>query len=292
MDIEQRNKMIAELKTACPEYANQSQLYFMGSGEEAEKNLEKAMKAYARVQGDETPLACFGSDLEGFVLTTKRIYIKDNDSNTGCSLPEEIVDVRKGTIENTLMQTLLSRILIFTPHHAKPYIITTPDHAEAIKLLLAWKDMVIDPEKKSNSENQFTRCAGDWGFTTRWMLTGRRFTEVYANQDMLSIEQYKQFIFSFGRQQNTIDLKNVTSVVREKKIASSSVYLIILGLVSLVAFVGIIPLLIGLFTLREKRIKIVSPNGAVNIPDMPSDGQMNDLLEYIRERKPNAVQIM
>ncbi len=291
MDMEQRNQMIERLKAACPEYTDMSRLHFAGSGEEAAKSLEKAMQAYARVQGDEMPLACFGSDLEGFVLTTKRIYIKDNDSKIGCALPEEIVDVRKGTIENTLMQTLLSRILIFTPHHVKPYIITTPDHAETIKLLLTWKDMVMDPAKRENIENKFARCAGDWGFATRWLLVGRRFTDVYANQDMISIKQYKQFILTFGKQESTVDLKNVTSVVREKKIASSSIYLIILGLVGLVVLVGVIPLLIGLFTLREKRIKITSASGSVNIPDMPSDEQMNDLIEYIRERKPNAVQL-
>ena len=285
MDVEQRNKMIDQLKAACPEYANMSHLHFKGSGEEAEKSLEEALKAYAQIQEDETPLACVGSYLEGFVLTTKRIYIKDNESKIGCSLPEEMIDVREGTIENTLLQTILSRILIFTPQHAKPYIITTPDHAGAIKLLLAWKDMVIDPEKKENIENKLARCAGDWGFSTRWMLAGRRFTDVYANQDMISIKQYKQHIFTFGKQESTVDLQNVTSVVQEKKIAKSSIFCCL-------SIIGIPLLLMGLIPLREKSLKISSTRGSVNIPNMRDDGQMEDLIEYIRERKPNVVQIM
>ncbi|MBE6094306.1 MAG: hypothetical protein E7199_02390 [Schwartzia succinivorans] len=284
MDMEQRNQMIERLKAACPEYANVSHLYFEGSGGDAAKIFEKAMKAYAHMQADETPLACFGSDLEGFVLTTKRIYIKDNESKTGCSLPEEMVDVRKSTIENTLLQTILSRILIFTPQHEKPYIITTPDHAEAIKLLLAWKDTVIDPEKKENSENKLARCAGDWGFSARWLLVGRRFAEVYANQDMISVKQYKQFIFTFGKQESCLNLKNVTSVTREKKIAKSSIWFCFL-------IIGIPLLLLGFLPLREKSLKITSANGAVNIPDMLSDGKMNDLIEYIRERNPIAVKV-
>lgn len=291
MDMKQRDNMIAQLKAACPGWGDMSNLYFSGDGVEASKKLEKAMKAYAQIQSDELPLVCLGSELEGFVLTTKRIYVKDNENKTGVALPEEIVDVHESKIKNTLWQTMIPHVLIFMPQHAKPCIITTPDKEETIKLLCAWKQIAMPASVKENLVESFTRSAGEWGFETRWILTGRRFAEVYANQDMISVKQYKQFIFTFGKQESSVNLQDVTSVIREKKIAKSSIYLIILGLVGLFIILGIIPLLIGLFTLREKSLKLTFSNGSISIPDMPVDEQMEDLLNYIRERKPNIVRV-
>ena len=110
-----------------------------------------------------------------------------------------------------------------------------------------------------------------WIFNTEKRFI-QRHTEIHANGYILDVEQSKRFLFfNFDKQQCTIDIQRISSVIKEVKYSFYGIILIVLGVLSLAVghfLEAIIGAGIGWSLLKNKYLKIMHKNSFIKIPDI------------------------
>ena len=135
----------------------------------------------------------------------------------------------------------------------------------------------------------------EWQFKANWGGPGGSYkiTNIVAEGAMMAIEQYKQCIFKFGKQQTTIDAHDVTDVHIKKNIQFTSVLCVIMGLMCLSAsatFAGIVFIIYGILFIKNKYYVIAHRRGTVTVPLFdPDSSEGKDFLNYITKYSPYAV---
>lgn len=134
----------------------------------------------------------------------------------------------------------------------------------------------------------------EWDFSTSWGGTGFKVTTIVANGPIMEVEQYKRYIFKFGKQRATIDAREITDVHVKKKFSFVSILMVICGLATLASsdslLWGIILVAVGAITIKTKYYVITHRRGSVNIPSDSIDGTAGqEFLDYITKYSPYAV---
>lgn len=134
----------------------------------------------------------------------------------------------------------------------------------------------------------------EWSFSTSWGGTGFKVTNIVANGPIMEVEQYKQYVFKFGKQRATIDAREITDVHVKKKFSFVSIMLILCGLATLASsdslLWGIAFVVVGAITIKTKYYVITHRRGSVSIPSDAIDGsEGKEFLDYITLYSPYAV---
>ena len=134
----------------------------------------------------------------------------------------------------------------------------------------------------------------EWGFSTSWGGSGFKVTNIVANGPIMEVEQYKQYVFKFGKQRATIDAREITDVHVKKKFSAVSIMMILGGLATLASsdslIWGIVLVVVGAITIKTKYYVITHRRGSVNIPSDAVDGsEGQEFLDYITKYSPYAV---
>ncbi len=134
----------------------------------------------------------------------------------------------------------------------------------------------------------------EWSFSTSWGGTGFKVTNIVANGPIMEVEQFKQYVFKFGKQKAAIDAREITDVHVKKKFSFVSIALILCGLATLASsdslFWGIALVVVGAITIKTKYYTITHRRGSVNIPsDAIASSEGKELLDYITQYSPYAV---
>jgi len=134
----------------------------------------------------------------------------------------------------------------------------------------------------------------EWAFSTSWGMTGYKVTNIVANGPVMEVEQYKQYVFKFGKQRATIDAREITDVHVKKKFSPVSILLVLGGLATLASsgslLWGIVLIVIGAVTIKTRYYVITHRRGSVSIPSDSVDGsEGQEFLDYITKYSPYAV---
>ena len=133
-----------------------------------------------------------------------------------------------------------------------------------------------------------------WKFVTRWGGTGQLVTEVEAEGNVLKIEQYKQYIFKWGRQSAVVNINDISEIISKKKFSIPAILCIIVGLACIASgesyIWGGILLVFGALTIKTKYLSMTYRQGSVRIPDSDTFGKdMQNFMDYIRQYNPDCI---
>lgn len=134
----------------------------------------------------------------------------------------------------------------------------------------------------------------EWSITADWGGTGYKVTNIVANGPIMEVEQYKQYVFKFGKQRATIDAREITDVHVKRKFSFTSILLILCGLATLATtdslLWGLVMVILGFLFLKNKYYIITHQRGSINIPsDALDGGEGKEFLDYITKYSPYAV---
>ena len=124
---------------------------------------------------------------------------------------------------------------------------------------------------------------------------GSQYTIISAKGTELSVEQSSRFLlFPYGQHADRFDVRDITAIVQEKKIAVAAVIEIILGLLGLFAnpLLGALIIGFGIWSLRDTFVIIQHRRGGIRIRETKSFGnEREDFLNYIRRYNPNCIRM-
>ena len=126
---------------------------------------------------------------------------------------------------------------------------------------------------------------------------GAQYTIISAKGTKLSVEQSNRFLFfPYGKHFDQFDVKDIRTIVQEKKISITAILWIILGLLILVksssflvaiAFIGL-----GIWSLRDTFVIIQHNRGGIRIRETKTfNSKREDFLNYVRRYNPNCIRM-
>ncbi len=150
------------------------------------------------------------------------------------------------------------------------------------------EDAIPDEEHTWNFE--YERFS-DGGF----FPLGAQYTTISAKGTSLSVEQRSRALFfSYGQNFVQFDIMDIAAIVQEKKISFTAVFIILIGLLALMAnpLISILAIGLGIWTLKDTFILIQHNRGGVRIKATKGLGDKpEDFMNYVRRYNPNWIRM-
>ena len=135
-----------------------------------------------------------------------------------------------------------------------------------------------------------------WQFLAHCGGTGSLVTNINAKDNILEIEQSKEYIIKFSSQKAVVDINEISEIVTVKKFSPMPVLLVISGTLLILTgdfLYGAFALIVGLLLLKTKYLCITHKKGLVKIQDCGiSAEERESLLDYIRQYNPDCVKVI
>ena len=167
-----------------------------------------------------------------------------------------------------------------------------------IKLQLLEKSSIEEcktPEMTAVSDNR------KFHFIKEKIYGAKIDTVVTVDGRRITMDQEKSCLlfFKWGKMHVDLDVSEINDVARKKGISGAGLLIsIMLFFVAISAnWVGKLIFLISLFTVRDSYLYIYFKNGYIKIPKdninsgIGDEGNMDDLVDYIKQNNPDAVKI-
>lgn len=135
-----------------------------------------------------------------------------------------------------------------------------------------------------------------WKFIANWGGTGHLVTNITAKDNILEIEQSKEYIFKLSSQRAVVDINEISEILQKKKYSSVSVMLAIAGPLLIYTgetLYGVFSLIAGLVMLKTKYIYVTHKKGSVKIQDYGISAEDREsFLDYIRQYNPDCIKVI
>lgn len=156
--------------------------------------------------------------------------------------------------------------------------------------LISAKEKEALPNEEHTWKFEYERFS-DGGF----FPLGAQYTTISAKGTSLSVEQRSRALFfSYGQNFIQFDIMDIKAIVQEKKISFTAVFIILIGLLALMAnpLISILAIGLGIWTLKDTFILIQHNRGGVRIKATKGIGdEPEDFLNYVRRYNPDCIRM-